>query len=109
MRASSFPVTGHDACYAGLAAELVAQWTTFDPRAHKLIVRRRTSPAIRGRDAFPYLDFWIGSESSTRAENAAFKHFGFWVGKPAETRTGGWFLASADVRHLEREMPCQSE
>jgi len=30
-------LTGYDACYAGLAAELGARWITFDRRAHELI------------------------------------------------------------------------
>lgn len=36
-------LTGHDACYAGLAVELGAQWITFDRRAHELITDRRVS------------------------------------------------------------------
>lgn len=30
-------LTGYDACYAGLAAELGALWITFDSRAHALL------------------------------------------------------------------------
>jgi len=36
-------LTGYDACYAGLAAELGAQWITFDRRAHELIQGQRVS------------------------------------------------------------------
>ncbi len=36
-------LTGYDACYAGLAAELGAQWITFDRRAHDLIRKEKVS------------------------------------------------------------------
>ncbi len=36
-------LTGYDACYAGLAAELGAQWITFDRRAHDLIAQEKVS------------------------------------------------------------------
>jgi predicted nucleic acid-binding protein len=36
-------LTGYDACYAGLAAELGAQWITFDRRAHQLIASEKVS------------------------------------------------------------------
>jgi predicted nucleic acid-binding protein len=36
-------LTGYDACYAGLAAELGAQWITFDRRAHGLIRKQNVS------------------------------------------------------------------
>ncbi len=36
-------LTGYDACYAGLAAELGAQWITFDRRAHERIDRENLS------------------------------------------------------------------
>ena len=36
-------LTGYDACYAGLAAELCAQWITFDRRAHELIASEKVS------------------------------------------------------------------
>ena len=36
-------LTGYDACYAGLAAELGAQWITFDHRAHELIASEKVS------------------------------------------------------------------
>jgi predicted nucleic acid-binding protein len=36
-------LTGHDACYAGLAVELGARWITFDRRAHELIQDREVS------------------------------------------------------------------
>jgi predicted nucleic acid-binding protein len=36
-------LTGYDACYAGLAAELGARWITFDSRAHQLIASHQVS------------------------------------------------------------------
>ena len=36
-------LTGYDACYAGLAAELGAQWVTFDRQAHEKIAADRVS------------------------------------------------------------------
>ncbi len=36
-------LTGYDACYAGLAAELGARWITFDSRAHELIASEKVS------------------------------------------------------------------
>ncbi len=36
-------LTGYDACYAGLAAELGARWITFDRHAHELIASERVS------------------------------------------------------------------
>jgi predicted nucleic acid-binding protein len=36
-------LTGYDACYAGLAAELSARWITFDRRAHELIASEQVS------------------------------------------------------------------
>jgi predicted nucleic acid-binding protein len=36
-------LTGHDACYAGLAVELGAKWITFDQRAHELIAKQDVS------------------------------------------------------------------
>ena len=39
----SMGLTGYDACYAGLAAELDAQWITFDRYAHELIAREKVS------------------------------------------------------------------
>ena len=36
-------LTGYDACYAGLAAELGARWITFDRRAHQLIASENVS------------------------------------------------------------------
>jgi len=36
-------LTGYDACYAGLAAELGATWITFDRRAHELIFDEHVS------------------------------------------------------------------
>ena len=36
-------LTGYDACYAGLAAELGARWITFDRRAHQLIASEKVS------------------------------------------------------------------
>lgn len=36
-------LTGYDACYAGLAAELDATWITFDHHAHSLIASDRVS------------------------------------------------------------------
>ena len=36
-------LTGYDACYAGLAAELGALWITFDRRAHQLIAKQGVS------------------------------------------------------------------
>jgi predicted nucleic acid-binding protein len=36
-------LTGYDACYAGLAAELGAEWITFDRRAHRLIASEKVS------------------------------------------------------------------
>jgi len=36
-------LTGCDACYAGLAAELGARWITFDRRAHELIASEKVS------------------------------------------------------------------
>ena len=36
-------LTGHDACYAGLAVELGARWITFDRRAHELIEKQDVS------------------------------------------------------------------
>jgi predicted nucleic acid-binding protein len=36
-------LTGYDACYAGLAAELGAQWITFDRHAHELIRKQNVS------------------------------------------------------------------
>lgn len=36
-------LTGYDACYAGLAAEIGAKWITFDRRAHELIASENVS------------------------------------------------------------------
>jgi predicted nucleic acid-binding protein len=36
-------LTGYDACYAGLAAELGCRWITFDRRAHQLIATENVS------------------------------------------------------------------
>jgi predicted nucleic acid-binding protein len=36
-------LTGYDACYAGLAAELGAQWITFDRQAHERVAAESLS------------------------------------------------------------------
>jgi predicted nucleic acid-binding protein len=39
-------LTGYDACYAGLAAELGARWITFDRRVHELIASENVSVCL---------------------------------------------------------------
>lgn len=41
-------LTGYDACYAGLAAELGAVWITFDSRAHALVSADNVSVDLGG-------------------------------------------------------------
>ena len=42
-------LSGYDACYAALSADMKGQWLTFDEKAHKLIQRKKVSFLIQER------------------------------------------------------------